>query len=331
MRIRCNRIRASRSPSSDENGRQRKRCRVRSERLGCRPCACRPTGPTLGCTLAAPPRPRAEVVLRRRLAAGRLGERGRRRRRRDRARSRPRASRRRRRRARRRCRRGRPAAGNRAGRASAPTTAAAEYERRLAVGDEDARPRARPRSKKPSRASEASASKLVAFVLTCCGGGDSIMTERRSVSSNACSSSVGKRYGSTRSVSPASPAGTSGTASREPGDGGASTRERVAAGWASAAAIDRDTSTTKKTCDSVRASLALRACASAGCAAASPSRRTQLRRAPRRTSGCAAAAGAQPEGACDALDALRRDGERGERERARRARAERTARREEGQ
>jgi hypothetical protein len=44
-----------------------------------------------------------------------------------------------------------------------------------------------PRSgaKKAVRASEVSASKLVAFLLTCCGGGDSIRTERATVAANA--------------------------------------------------------------------------------------------------------------------------------------------------
>ena len=73
---------------------------------------------------------------------------------------------------------------------------------------------ARTRSKYPCVTSSASGASVVALTFTSCGGGRSIPTARSTVASNAAVSAIGSRFGSARSVSVPTPAGTSEIAAR---------------------------------------------------------------------------------------------------------------------
>ena len=89
------------------------------------------------------------------------------------------------------------------------------------------------------------------------------------VEANARGSSVGKRYGSARSVSPARPAGTCGIAARSSSAASRARSSLVAPSGPDEASIERETSRTKSAWTSVRASR-LSSRRSTGCAAASP-------------------------------------------------------------
>ena len=112
---------------------------------------------------------------------------------------------------------------------------------------------AAPRVKNPSRASDVSASKLVAFVLTCCGGGDSIVHRAGEPSPERLLVERREQIRKDPGRSARETAGTVGTASRSRMTAERARARRVGAGGLPAAAIERETSTTKKTWDSVRA------------------------------------------------------------------------------
>jgi hypothetical protein len=92
-----------------------------------------------------------------------------------------------------------------------------------------------------------SAANVVAFTPLLSGGGCSMATARRTVSSNARTSATGSRSGSTRSVSVAMPEGTCGSAARSRTAAALARSSRVGDRGADDASIDRETSTTKST------------------------------------------------------------------------------------
>ncbi len=118
--------------------------------------------------------------------------------------------------------------------------------------------------------SDPSAPSDVARTFELTGGGSSILTAWSSVCWNTLRSGFGKRFGTTRSVSMAIPAGTSGTASRSASASFFARANRVGDPGARDASIDREVSRTKNTWASVR-TRALSVDRSAGCIAARPS------------------------------------------------------------
>ena len=118
--------------------------------------------------------------------------------------------------------------------------------------------------------SSVSGAKVVALTLTSCGGGRSIPTARSTVASNAAVSAFGSRFGSARSVSVPTPAGTSAIAARRRTAARRARARRLGSPGPAEASIDRDVSRTNIASASVR-TFAVLGARSAGCATASPS------------------------------------------------------------
>ena len=126
--------------------------------------------------------------------------------------------------------------------------------------------------KKPRSGTPASAFSWVARVeKKSAGGGRSIPIDFASVERKTVSSTVGKRCGSSRSVSERIPTGTPGSRARSCSASAWTRSSRVGEPERDEASIDRETSATTNTSASVRSSI-VRVVSTIGCIAASPSR-----------------------------------------------------------